>query len=121
MKTVALQNTSVPSAVLRLKFCDQFWSKFKGLMFAPELNTDEGIVIVEDRPSRLNTAIHMFFMRFDLAVVWLDEEGIVVDKVLAKKWAPIYIPRKAAKYVLELHPARLSDFSPGDQCSFSEQ
>lgn len=119
MKTVELQNATTPSQPLHLKYCNGFWSKLKGLMFTPKLNPGEGIVIVEDRPSRLNTSIHMFFMKFDLAVIWLDENKTVVDKVLAKRWAPVYVPRKAAQYVLELHPSRLSDFSIGDRCTFS--
>jgi uncharacterized membrane protein (UPF0127 family) len=89
-------------------------------MFALELMPHEGIVIAESKSSRVNTAIHMLFMNFDLAVIWLNEEKIVVDKVLAKKWAPIYVPKRAAQYVLELHPSRFADFSPGDQCAFSE-
>jgi hypothetical protein len=40
---------------------------------------------------------------------------VVVDKVLAKRWALAYVPKKAARYVIELHPSRLGDFADGDQ------
>ncbi len=90
-------------------------------MFVRELTPSEGIVIAETKPSRINTAIHMFFMNFDLAVIWLNEEKEVVDKVFAKRWVPMYIPKHPAKYVLELHSSRLDDISVGDQCKFLEQ
>ncbi|MCB2202570.1 DUF192 domain-containing protein [bacterium] len=118
MKTVELNNLSTSSEPLTLKYCDRFWSKLKGLMFIREIQPNEGIVIVENRPSRMNTSIHMLFMNFDLAVIWLDEHKTVVDKTLAKRWMPAYTPKAAAQYVLELHPSRLSDFSIGDQCTF---
>jgi len=84
-------------------------------MFSKALNQDCGIIIEEKQESRLNTSIHMFFMNYDITVVWLDEQRVVVDKALAKKWAPMYYPKKPAKYVLELHSSKYSDYSLGDQ------
>jgi len=56
----------------------------------------------------------------DLAVIWLDGEGTVVDKIRAKAWCPIYIPKFPAKYVLEIHPDRLEDFHIGDKVTFTD-
>lgn len=66
----------------------------------------------------MDTSIHMFFMRFDLGVIWLDGNFKVVDKVLAKKWHPYYAPKGKAQYVIEAHPSRLNDFTIGDQVKF---
>lgn len=84
-------------------------------MFHPGIDNTEGILLSYSRPTRLDSSIHMFFMNFDLAVIWLDENFRVVDKILAKRWKPYYAPAIAATHVLETHPDRLVDFSNGDQ------
>ena len=71
--------------------------------------------MVQPRADRMDAAIHMFFMNFDIAVVWADKDLRVVDVQYAKRWRPFYAPARAAKYVLETHPQRLSDFKAGDQ------
>ncbi len=90
-------------------------SKLKGLMFTRQLDQDTGIILVENKESRLDTAIHMLFMNFDIAVLWLNKDMVIVDKALAKRWRPIYMPKHPAQYVVELHPAHFPDFDPGDQ------
>ncbi len=120
MKTVELKNPTDPSTVARLEYCDTFGSKLRGLMFRKALDPDRGIVIVEDRESRMNTAIHMFFMNFDITVLWLNKDLIIVDKVLAKKWRPMYFPQKKAKYVVELHESKFADFEVGQQLEMNK-
>lgn len=71
--------------------------------------------MVQPRADRVDAAIHMFFMSFDIAVVWADAQLRVVDVKYAQRWRPAYAPSKAAKYVLETHPDRLNDFKIGDQ------
>ena len=56
-------------------------------------------------------------MRFDIAVIWLDSDYMVVDKKKAKKWALSYIPAKPACFVLEAHPDRYDDFQVGNVIS----
>lgn len=114
-KIVKLGKTSSLGAVVYVKYCDTFFSKFKGLMFSRELKPDNGIIIVEKNESRMNTAIHMMFMNYDITVLWLDNKMVVVDKALAKKWAPYYASKKPAQYVVELHRSMLSEYSIGDE------
>jgi uncharacterized membrane protein (UPF0127 family) len=57
----------------------------------------------------------MFFMNFDITVVWLDHDLKVVDVRVARKWRPAYTPTKPAKYVLEIHPDQFRHFKAGDQ------
>ena len=106
---------------VNVKYCDTFLSKFLGLMFSRELKPDFGIIIVEKHETRINTAIHMMFMNYDLAVLWLDKKMVVVDKVLAKKWVPFYASKKPAQYVVELHHSKFSKFSIGDQLIFFDE
>ena len=87
-------------------------------MFSKELKHDQGIILVENKESRINTSIHMMFMNYDITVLWLDKERVIVDKVLAKKWRPSYLPKKPAQYVVELHQSKFSDYSIGDELIF---
>ena len=84
-------------------------------MFTKEIAPDGGIIMDEKTATRMNSSIHMLFMNFEIAVIWLDQNLVVVDTVLAKPWALAYVPKKPARYVIELHPSRLGDFSNGDQ------
>jgi uncharacterized membrane protein (UPF0127 family) len=115
MKRAKLFRASVPSEFVTLKVCETFLDKFLGLMFFKALAEDRGLILVEKRESRLNTCIHMLFVNYDITVLWLDSQKVVVDKVLAKKWHLFYCPRKPAKYVVELHPSKFQDYALGDQ------
>jgi len=115
MKKIILRNISSPTNTLRLKVCDTFFSKFRGLMLKKEIPHDGGIMIVEKGESKVNTSIHMMFMNYDITVLWLNKEMVVVDKVLAKRWKLYYGPKEPAQYILEIHSSRFEDFEIGDK------
>jgi uncharacterized membrane protein (UPF0127 family) len=100
------------------RYCDDFFSRLRGFTFRKEISHEEGLVLVENHNSRIDTSIHMLFVWTDLAVFWVDSSLTVVDKTLAKSWRPFYAPRKPSRYVIELHPARLDDFQIGDTVKF---
>ncbi len=104
----------------RVKWCASFGSKLRGLMFRRAIDPDEGLVLAETRSSVAATSIHMFFVPFDIATVWLDENYQVVHKTLAKSWRPYYASPKPARYVLEGPPALLERVAIGDQLRFEE-
>ena len=64
------------------------------------------------------TSIHMFFVFFSIAAVWIDSNGQIVDKRLARPFRPIYVPDKPARYVLETPPELIGQFNIGDQIEF---
>jgi len=99
----------------QVDFCDTFWTRLKGLMFKPVLNPHEGIILDEKRSSKFTSSIHMLFMNFDIAVVWLDDSLRVVDTRLAKRWRFYYAPNSPARYILETHASHITDFKNGDQ------
>ena len=70
--------------------------------------------------SKVNSSIHMLFMFMDIAVVWLDSTGKVVDKKLAKPWRLSYVPQQAAQYYIEANPALLERVEIGDTLQFNE-
>ena len=102
----------------RVGYGDSFLSRLRGLMFRSRLALDDGLLLVEKRNSRLDTSIHMFFVPFDLAVFWINSDMIVVDKVIAKSWRPVYFPKADAQYTLEIHPDRFRDYEIGDKVEF---
>ena len=120
MRRVIIRNTSTPQAIpIRAIYADSFLLRLRGLMFSPQLASDEGILLVEDRESILNTSIHMLFMNYDITAVWLDSANRVVDVKLARRWRLAYAPKSPAKSVLEIHKDHLGIFHPGDQLTLA--
>ncbi len=116
MPLVFIHNKTHPTQQpLQARYCASFFGRLHGLMFQKAIASHEGLLMVQPRSDRLDAAIHMFFMNFDIAVIWADENLRVVDARLARRWRPAYAPARAAKYVLETHPERLKDFEIGDQ------
>ncbi|MGQ9919580.1 MAG: DUF192 domain-containing protein [Bryobacteraceae bacterium] len=99
----------------RVVRCNTVLRRFRGLMFRRPLDEDEVYLFILPQESRLEAAIHMFFVFFPIAVVWLDGEHRVVDKALARPWRPFYAPRRPARYFLEGHPALLEQVAVGDE------
>lgn len=105
---------------LRAQYCATFFSRLKGLMGRGPLPENTGILLDEKRDSRMDAAIHMLFMRIDLAVVWINSAGEVVDVCLARRWRPAYLPARPARYILETGVERLDDFHIGDKVRFEQ-
>ncbi len=104
----------------RVRWCASFMSRLRGLMFQPSIQPGEAIVLVEGRDSRAAVTIHMFFVPFTIATVWIDSSGQVVDKLAARPWRPYYAPRAPARYILETHPEFLERVSIGDELVFDD-
>jgi uncharacterized membrane protein (UPF0127 family) len=99
--------------------CDTFWKRGRGLMFRSSLGLDEVYLFVEGKESVAQTTIHMFFVFFPIAVIWLDRDKRVVDKVLARPFRPFYAPAGPAQYFVEGHPSLLDRVSAGEQLEFA--
>lgn len=118
-KTISIENKDRGiEEPLRIKYCDSFLTQLRGFTLRPSLARDEGLVLVGSRDSRLESSIHMLFVSFDLAVIWINSQMQIVDRVLAKSWRPAYFSKQPAKYVLEVHPARWDEFQIGDTVLF---
>jgi uncharacterized membrane protein (UPF0127 family) len=115
MSVVRVQNLDRPSETSILaNFCESFGCQLRGLMFRRVLPLGEGILLVQRSDSYVNAAIHMLGMGFDICAVWINSEYEVVDVKLARRWRLAYIPRRPARYILEIHPAHLAEFAIGD-------
>lgn len=121
MKLVRIENKERRlNLPLQVKYCESFLCRLRGLMFRSKLGLEQGIVLVQPEDSQINSAIHMLFVFMDLAVIWINSDMEVVDSVLARAWRPIYLPRRPARYILEIHPYRLNDFQVGDRVEFCD-
>jgi uncharacterized membrane protein (UPF0127 family) len=119
MNSIHIKNIDHPlPSQLEAIYCDSFLCRLRGLMFRSSMAADRGLMLVEGRDSRLETAIHMLFVFMNLAVIWINSDKVVVDTVLARAWRPAYAPRQPARYILEIHPDRLGEFKIGDHIEF---
>jgi len=121
MKYVTIENLSRPlPQALTTPYCVSFLCRLRGLTFRHNLASDKGLLLVQGKDSRIDTSIHMLFVWMDLAVIWINDGGDVVDTCLAKSWRPAYFPKAPARYILEINPERLGDFQVGDKVKFKE-
>ncbi len=84
-------------------------------MFRHAIGENEAFIFVEPKESVSLTSIHMFFVFFPIAVIWLDAEKKVVGKKLAHPFRPYYAPQRPAQYYVEGHPNILDKVQIGDR------
>ncbi|HEY61481.1 MAG TPA: hypothetical protein G4N95_02410 [Anaerolineae bacterium] len=119
MEEIKITNLNNPQiADIKVKYCENFLCKMRGLMFYKSVPKSRGLLMVQKRESKMDSAIHMMFVFTNLTIIWLDKKKRVVDTILAKPWMPIYIPKKPALYTLELSEECFSSFNIGDIISF---
>ncbi len=113
-----LNQTTGERIARRVVRCDTFFSRGRGLMFRDNMSEDEVYLFVLARESVMDASIHMFFVTFPIAVIWLDNEKKVVDSVMAEPWRPFYAPRKPARYFIEGPLKLLEKVHAGDELVF---
>ena len=89
-------------------------------MFKKNLPEGQGLLLVQSTDSKINASIHMMFMWIDLAVIWINSDYIIVDRIFAKRWKMGYFPKSPAKYVLETGVSHINDFNIGDVVTFED-
>ena len=121
MRQVNVKNLNRPGVLpLVAAYCDTFFPRLRGLTFRRTVEPERGLLLVQKKDQRLDSAIHMLGVFTDLSIAWINNDNEVVDVCFAKAWRPFYIPKRPCRYVLEMNPARLDDFQIGDRVSFEE-
>jgi uncharacterized membrane protein (UPF0127 family) len=121
VKYIKISNQTKPlSQPILAKYCQSFFCQLRGLMFRKMMPDDQGLVLVQRADSKINSSIHMMFMWIDLAVIWINSEYTVVDRVLARRWKLGYLPKSPAMYVLETGVEHINDFEVGDKVYFED-
>ncbi len=111
---IVKNKTNEIAVPLILGVCDTFLTRLRGLMFTGSIPDHGGLIFINPDEDRVNSAIHMFFMQIDLTIIWADSAGVVVDKVLARRWKTLAAPQKSAKFIIETHIDRFGDYNSGD-------
>lgn len=104
----------IPSA----RRCDTHLSRLRGLQFHRPLNPGEAIILSKDKDSVASSSIHMFFVFFPIAAIWVNSRGRVTSVQLARPWRPYYASPEPARFVIEAPVELLAHFSVGDELDF---
>jgi uncharacterized membrane protein (UPF0127 family) len=100
------------------RWCSSRFCRLLGLQFRRRLKPGEALILVMPRESIAITSIHMFFVFFPIAAVWVNNKGQVTCTELAKPWRPYYASPTPARYVIETSPDFLDQISVGDEVDF---
>ena len=121
LKQLQLHNRTRPEQPpLTARHCASFFCRLRGLTFRTSLPPNWGLLLVQKKENRVDAAIHMLFMRIDLAIVWINAAGTVVDVQPAYRWRSFLTPKAPARYVLETSLDQLERYSIGDEVHFEE-
>jgi len=91
-----------------VEIANSWWQRFKGLQFRKPLPDGHAILL---RPC---SSIHTFWMRFSIDVVFLSEEGRIVEiRKGVRPWR-IVLPKPGSFVVLEMTAGALPAFLSND-------
>ena len=118
-KRVDVINRASGEVLLRsARLCASRWCRLVGLQFHRPLQPGEAIILAKNSDSVASSSIHMFFVFFPIAAVWIDGGGRVTSAQLAKPWRPFYASPEPARFVLETTPEFLRRIQAGDLVDF---
>lgn len=112
-KQVDVRNKTSDQLLLKsARWCSSRLCKLRGFQFRRSIKPGEALILVN------TSSIHMFFVFFPIAAVWISKKGKVTSAQLAKPWRPYYASPEPASYVLETDPEYLPMFKVGDEIEF---
>jgi uncharacterized membrane protein (UPF0127 family) len=121
VKAVDIVNRETRQVIIQsVRWCSSRLCRLRGLQFRRSLKEGEALILVKEKDSTANSSIHMFFVFFPIAAIWINQEGKVTSAQHAKPWRPYYASPKPASYVLETSPEYLEKISVGDYLDFVE-
>lgn len=118
IKHFMVMNRTKSTVLGESEIANTFFSRLRGTMFKKELK--RGLILkLPSSRSRSGSAIHMFFVRFPLDIIFADSDKKVVDVVSIDPWKT-YTPKKPAKYVIEMKKGTIesSGTEIGDELDF---
>jgi uncharacterized membrane protein (UPF0127 family) len=120
-KYVQVVNRNTGQVLIKsARWCESRFCRLLGLQFRRQLGSGEALILVMPKESIAQTSIHMFFVFFSIAAVWVNHQGKVTSSQLAKPWRPFYASPEPARYVIETNPDFLDKVSIGDELDFVE-
>ena len=117
--TVNIINRDSRQVIIKsARWCTSRLCRLRGLQFRRRLKPGEALILVKEKDSIANSSIHMFFVFFPIAAIWINQKGKVTSAQLAKPWRPYYASPEPASYVLETGPELLDKISFVDFVDF---
>ena len=114
---IVQQNQEHP-LVSSARWCSGWWCKLRGLQFRRKLEPGEALILVGGSDSTTGSSIHMLFVFFPIAAIWINSKGTVTHTALAKPWRLYYGSKQPAQYVLEGEPKLLESVKVRDKIEF---
>lgn len=99
-------------------WCSSPLCRLIGLQFSKPLEPDHGLLLANRNESVAGSSIHMFFVFYPIAAIWINNHGLITSAQLAKPWRPYYASPEPARYILEAPPETMSRVSVGDEIDF---
>ncbi len=96
--------------IAKVKIADDFKSRLLGLMFKKDIDYPLLFIIPNRLKYRERSSIHSFFMRFELVLVFIDEENTVFEIVELKPWS-YHSPKKSSKYIIEFKKDNFKEYN----------
>ena len=115
---ITVINVSKKTEIGESEIADTFFSRLRGTMFKNKL--EKGLILkIPNTRSRSGSAIHMFFVKFPLDIIFADTNKEVVDTVSINPWK-MYTPKKPARYVIEMEKGTINSSKTeiGDKLDF---
>jgi uncharacterized membrane protein (UPF0127 family) len=102
-----------------LEFARSILDKMSGLMFRRCIRTDSAMIFILDKPSHVT--VHMFFMRFPIDAIFLDEGKRICGLSRLNPWMG-YKSMNRIKYVIEMAAGNIERYnlSVGKQMEFED-
>lgn len=101
------------------KYYTDIFSKTKGLRFSKPLKEKQALILVAEKESIRETMIDMLFVFFSIDVLWLDKNKRVVDiRRNVKPFTFLIVPKRPAKYIIELKKGMTNNINLGDELKF---
>ncbi len=106
LKSITLKNSN--EKIAEIKIANTFFSRLMGLMFKKNAKVPLLFEIPEKINKKERSSIHSFFMRFEIALVFIDKSNAVYEISELKPWN-CYVPKKPAKYIVEFDRREFND------------
>ncbi len=112
-KRITIKHPVTGKDMVRAYHARHFFGRLRGLLGKRELNTMEGLLLTPC------SQIHTLGMRFNLDVVFIDQDGVIVKCV--ERLQPFrFAAARGARHTLELteNSVRMLQLKPGDKLTW---
>ena len=104
-----LYNKNSDKKIAKIKIANSFFKRFLGLMFKARCDYPLLFEIPQNIKIKERSSIHSLFMRFELTLVFIDDDNLIYEIANLKPWK-YYVPKKGAKYIIEFEKNEFENY-----------